>query len=161
MFSGDQGNIQTLTVLLFYHDLGAWVELLVGHVEFFVLVEDDLMLVGCVQNLFDSLGDFFLVLFGWFRIGIAANLRTDVVPELIIEIVLVHIPVSIIKLQRFTIQITSHIYVEGLSLFLFVLLGLFPGFAVEEICHYFISGFYCVLGVGRHKIEKFGVDIES
>ena len=64
VFSGDQGNIQTLTVLLFYHDLGTWVELLVGHVEFFVLVEDDLMLVGCIQDLFDSLGDLFLVLFG-------------------------------------------------------------------------------------------------
>ena len=125
VFSGDQGNIQTLTVLLFYHDLGTWVELLVGHVEFFVLVEDNLMLVGCIQNLFDSFGDLFLVLFGWFRIGIATNFRADVVSELIIEIVLVHIPVSIIKLQRFTIQITSHIYVEGFSLFLFVLLGFF------------------------------------
>ena len=83
------------------------------------------MLVGFIQNLFDSLRGFFLILLGWFMIRIAANFRTDVVPELIIEIILIHLAVSIIKLQKIYNQIKSHIYVEGLSLFLLILLGFF------------------------------------
>ena len=161
VFGRNKGNIQSLPVLLLDHDLGAWIELLVRHVEFLVFVEDDLMLVGFIQNLFDSLRGFFLILLGWFMIRIAANFRADVVPELIIEIILIHLAVSIIKLQKIYNQIKSHIYVEGLSLFLLILLGFFTWFAVEEVCHYFVSGFYCVLGVGRHEIEKFGMDVES
>ena len=125
VFGRNKGNIQSLPVLLLDHDLGAWIELLVRHVKFLVFVEDDLMLVGFIQNLFDSLRGFFLILLGWFMIRIAANFRADVVPELIIEIILIHLAVSIIKLQKIYNQIKSHIYVEGLSLFLLILLGFF------------------------------------
>jgi hypothetical protein len=88
---GDDGSLQGLPVLLLDHYLSFGVHFLMGLIVFFVFVEDDAMFVGKVDH-FDilaQLGLLLMILMFGLRWFVAVNLWTDVVSELVIQL-LVH-----------------------------------------------------------------------
>lgn len=81
----EDGGFESLPIFLFDHDFCIGVHFFVGLVIFFILMKDDFVLVGGVDNLAGGLlgGD------GVFRLfRLAVNIGANVVAELIVEILI-------------------------------------------------------------------------
>ena len=151
VFSWDQRNFQSLSVFLFHLYLCSWVHLLVRYIEFLVFMEDDLMLIGHIENLLNSLRYFFFILFSSLRIRVAHDFRTDVVSELIVHVVLIHLCSIINCKDSQSDNFKSDINVE-IFIYFSVFIWWFSWFTVEEITHYLISSLDWVFWIWGHEV---------